>query len=179
MHPSKVGKYSAVIFPSLLFSLLLCSSSSAALTLSLSPQLCCIFHCAPVTTADLEQLPYLHHFIQYLIGSLQIKRSNCVYESPLGFQAFFLGHTLLKSNTHTSSRRGSGSFLITFNTRPNKQTVDWFCCVRLHGSGLMMGRFSSFCLSPLNAVFYLNTSTLGFRGEAHFLITTLQRTQHN
>lgn len=107
--------------------------------------LCYILHFAMVTTADPEHLSHLNHFIRYLIVPFQIKRSNCVYKSPLGFQALFLGHIFLKSNTHPhtdthshitgSSRSRRGLFLITFNASPNKQMVDWFCWARLYCSG--------------------------------------------
>lgn len=91
------------------FLCLLCCSSSTVPCLFLSPLLCYVLHFAMVTTADPEHLSHLHHFIRYLIGSFQIKRSNCVYKSPLGFQALFLGHILLKSNTHPHTLALSGA----------------------------------------------------------------------
>lgn len=112
-----------------------------------------------VTTADPEHLSHLNHFIRYLIVPFQIKRSNCVYKSPLGFQALFLGHIFLKSNTHPhtdthshitgSSRSRRGLFLITFNASPNKQMVDWFCWARLYCSGwfsTFLSQSSTYCI---------------------------------
>lgn len=91
-----------------LSSLLLFFYSSLSLSVS-SALLRPVLHFAMVTTADPEHLSHLHHFIRYLIGSFQIKRSNCVYKSPLGFQALFLGHILLKSNTHPHTLALSGA----------------------------------------------------------------------
>lgn len=137
-------------FPVFLPPLLLCHP---LLLLSLPPCLLCdILHFAMVTTADPEHLSHLHHFIQYLIGSFQIKRSNCVYKSPLGFQALFLGFILPKSHTHTHGHTHThirfswswgGLFLITFNARTNKQTVDWFSWARLYVCGVMIGWLST------------------------------------
>ena len=57
------------------------SAFSVHVLLHFLPPLLCFAassYFAMVTTADPEHLSHLHHFIQYLIGSSQIKRSNCV-----------------------------------------------------------------------------------------------------
>lgn len=113
----------------------------------LSSLLFSIPHFAMVTTADPEHLSHLRHFTQYLIGSFQIKHSNCVYKSPLGFQALFLLHIHFKSNSdvrvHTHAYRQK--LLITFNAKQNKQTADWFCWVRLPNHDGIIQRFLSQC----------------------------------
>lgn len=127
------------------FSILIIPSLSLPFFLTLSSLLFYIPHFAMVTTADPEHLSHLRHFTQYLIGSFQIKHSNCVYKSPLGFQALFLLHIHFKSNSdvHAHTHAYWQKLLITFNAKQNKQTADWFCWVRLPNHDGIIQRFLS------------------------------------
>lgn len=159
------------------FPILIIPSLSLPFFLTLSSLLFYIPHFAMVTTADPEHLSHLRHFTQYLIGSFQIKHSNCVYKSPLGFQALFLLHIHFKSNSDVRAHTHAywQKLLITFNAKQNKQTADLFCWVRLPNHDGIIQRFlSQCCTSYLDLSVYFCLCSQYALGDQMLILDMLQ-----